>query len=135
MLTGNGSIRENCRSRGVVGLSNVHRRMTTRHPEWRNIPLLKPALRFAGLCLIAFPLHAQQAADHVALGIVATEARDLRAALQQFEAALKQDSMNYEANWRAALTLGLLGDPFPMRVKAPGETRCMPGRSAMPSER
>ena len=86
--------------------------------EWRNIPLLKPALRFAGLCLVAFPLHAQQAADHVALGIAATEARDLPAALRQFEAALKQDPSNYEANWRAALTLGLMGDPFPMRVKS-----------------
>ena len=85
--------------------------------EWRNIPLLKPALRFAGLCLVAFPLQAQQAADHIALGIVATEARDLPAALRHFEAALKQDSLNYEANWRAALTLGLLGDPFPMAVK------------------
>jgi len=79
---------------------------------------LKPALRFAGLCLVAFPLQAQQAADHVALGIVATEARDLPAALWHFEAALKQDSLNYEANWRAALTLGLMGDPFPMRAKS-----------------
>jgi len=80
--------------------------------------LLRPALRFAGLCLVAFPLHAQQADDHVALGIVATEARDLPAALQHFEAALKRDSSNYEANWRAALTLGLLGDPVPMKVKS-----------------
>ena len=80
--------------------------------------MLKTALRFAGLCLITFPLHAQQAADHVALGIVATEARDLPTALGHFEAALEQDSMNYEANWRAALTLGLMGDPFPMRVKS-----------------
>src|SRR5688500_9087525 len=74
------------------------------------------------LCLVAFtasPLNAQQAADHVALGIGATEARDLPAALRHFEAALKQDSLNYDANWRAALTLGLLGDPFPMRVKSP----------------
>jgi tetratricopeptide (TPR) repeat protein len=81
--------------------------------------VLKTALRFAGLCLVAFPLHAQQAPDHVALGIVATEARDLPAALRQFEAALKQDSLNYQANWRAALTLGLLGDPVPMRAKSP----------------
>jgi tetratricopeptide (TPR) repeat protein len=80
--------------------------------------VLKAALRLAGLCLVGFPLDAQQAADHVALGIVATEARDLPAALRQFEAALKQDPSNYEANWRAALTLGLLGDPFPMRVKS-----------------
>jgi tetratricopeptide (TPR) repeat protein len=80
--------------------------------------VLKAALRLAALCLLGFPLDAQQAADHVALGIVATEARDLPAALRQFEAALKQDSSNYEANWRAALTLGLLGDPVPMRVKS-----------------
>ncbi|HWN20039.1 MAG TPA: hypothetical protein VNO19_14100 [Gemmatimonadales bacterium] len=78
----------------------------------------KTALRFAGLCLVAFPLNAQRAPDQVALGIVATEARDLPAALQHFEAALKVDSVNYEANWRGALTLGLLGDPFPMRVKS-----------------
>ena len=82
---------------------------------------MKTALRLAELCLVAFtasPLDAQQATDHVALGIVATEARDLRMALQHFEAALKQDSLNYEANWRAALTLGLMGDPFPMAVKS-----------------
>ena len=73
------------------------------------------------LCLVVFianPLTAQQATDHVALGIVATDARDLRMALQHFEAALKQDSLNYGANWRAALTLGLMGDPFPMAAKS-----------------
>jgi tetratricopeptide (TPR) repeat protein len=73
------------------------------------------------LCLLgltAGPLHAQKAPDNVALGIVATDGRDLPAALRHFEAALRQDSSNYEANWRAALTLGLMGDPFPMRVKS-----------------
>jgi tetratricopeptide (TPR) repeat protein len=78
-------------------------------------------LRLAELCLVAFSanlLHAQEATDHVRLGIVATEARDLRTALQHFEAALTQDSLNYEANWRAALTLGLMGDPFPMSEKS-----------------
>jgi tetratricopeptide (TPR) repeat protein len=73
------------------------------------------------LCLVALtagPLHAQKAPDYIALGIVATDGRDLPAALRHFEAALKQDSLNYEANWRAALTLGLMGDPFPMRVKS-----------------
>jgi tetratricopeptide (TPR) repeat protein len=82
---------------------------------------LKTALRLAELCLVAFaanPLNAQQAAGHVALGNAATEARDLRTALQHFEAALKQDSLNYEAHWRAALTLGLMGDPFPLNVKS-----------------
>jgi tetratricopeptide (TPR) repeat protein len=80
--------------------------------------VLKFTLRLAGLCLLGFPLNAQQAADHVALGIAATQARDLPAALRQFEAALKQDPSNYEANWRAALTLGLMGDPFPMKAKS-----------------
>jgi Tfp pilus assembly protein PilF len=87
-----------------------------RSPSPGSIAVLKAALRLAGLCLVAFPLDAQQAPDRVALGIVATEARDLPTALQHFEAALKQDPSNYEANWRAALTLGLLGDPFPMKV-------------------
>ena len=79
-------------------------------------------MRLAELCLVAFianPLDAQQATDHVALGVVATDARDLPTALQHFEAALNQDSLNYEANWRAALTLGLMGDPVPMRVRSP----------------
>jgi tetratricopeptide (TPR) repeat protein len=73
------------------------------------------------LCLIAFTagsLRAQQPAGHVRLGIAATEARDLRTALRHFAVALKQDSMHYEANWRAALTLGLMGDPYPMRKKS-----------------
>ena len=86
------------------------------------IPVLKPAFRLAVLWLTFFtaaPLAAQQAADHVALGIAATEARDLPTALQHFQAALELDSMNYEANWRAALTLGLMGDPYPMSAKSP----------------
>jgi tetratricopeptide (TPR) repeat protein len=76
----------------------------------------------AGLCLATFsasPCLAQQAADHIALGIAASENRDLKTALQHFEAALSQDSLNYEANWRASLTLGLMGDPYPMKAKSP----------------
>jgi tetratricopeptide (TPR) repeat protein len=64
-------------------------------------------------------LNAQQPAGHVRLGVTATEARDLPMALRHFDAALQQDSMNYEANWRAALTLGLMGDPYPMSQKSP----------------
>jgi tetratricopeptide (TPR) repeat protein len=82
----------------------------------------KSVIRLAGLYLALFtatPLAAQKAADHVALGISATEARDLKTALQHFQAALDLDSMNYEANWRAALTLGLMGDPYPMSAKSP----------------
>jgi tetratricopeptide (TPR) repeat protein len=82
---------------------------------------LRTAVRLAELCLVVFsasPVQAQHAGGRVALGIVATERRDLETALQHFEAALKRDSLNYEANWRAALTLGLMGDPFPMGRKS-----------------
>lgn len=48
---------------------------------------------------------AQQVADHIAMGVAANEAHDLRTALQHFEAALEQDSSSYEANWRAAMAL------------------------------
>ena len=83
--------------------------------------MLKTALLIAGLRLATITvgtLDAQQAAGHIRMGIAATEARDLRTALRHFDAALAQDSMNYEANWRAALTLGLMGDPFPMSKKS-----------------
>jgi tetratricopeptide (TPR) repeat protein len=87
-----------------------------------NIPGLKSALPLAGLGLIALvagPVHAQLRPEHLSLGIAATKARDLPGALRHFEAALAQDSSSYEANWRAALTLGLMGDPFPMKVRSP----------------
>jgi tetratricopeptide (TPR) repeat protein len=89
--------------------------------QWSDMSVSRLGLRLAALCLVWFtasPLSAQQAPDHVALGIVATESRDLPGALRHFEAALKQHSMNYQANWRAALTLGLMGDPFPMAAKS-----------------
>jgi membrane protease YdiL (CAAX protease family) len=74
----------------------------------------------AALAVIALTgsLDAQQVDRHVRLGVAATEARDLPAALRHFDAALAQDSMHYESNWRAALTLGLMGDPFPMSKKS-----------------
>ena len=71
-----------------------------------------------GLIALAGTLEAQQADRQVRQGVAATEARDLRKALRHFEAALAQDSMNYEANWRAALTVGLMGDSFPMKKKS-----------------
>lgn len=67
---------------------------------------------------VAGPLRAQLAPDHVALGVAAAEARNLGRALRHFEAALARDSSSYDANWRASLTLGLMGDPFPMRRKS-----------------
>jgi tetratricopeptide (TPR) repeat protein len=65
------------------------------------------------LVAIAAPLAGQQPADHVALGIAADEAHDPKTALQHYQAALDQDSLNYQANWRGALTLGILGDEIP----------------------
>jgi tetratricopeptide (TPR) repeat protein len=83
--------------------------------------VLKLAPGIVGLCLAVVPtvLDAQQPADHVALGVAATEAYDLPTALQHFQAALDQDSANYEANWRAALTLLTLGEQIPGAGKNP----------------
>jgi tetratricopeptide (TPR) repeat protein len=70
-------------------------------------------LGLAVLCLVALtagPVVAQRVEDHVALGIAASDAHDLRTALQHFQAALDQDSSSYEANWRGAITLLTLGE-------------------------
>jgi regulator of microtubule dynamics protein 3 len=66
-----------------------------------------PALALAGL---TSAMAAQKPADHVALGIAAEEVHDIRTALQHYQAALDQDSTDYEANWRGALTLLTLGE-------------------------
>ncbi len=63
--------------------------------------------------LAVSPLFAQSPADHVAMGIAANEARDPKTAIQHFEVALRQDSSNYEANWRAALTTLDLAELLP----------------------
>jgi tetratricopeptide (TPR) repeat protein len=84
--------------------------------------VLKPALGLAGFCLAVLavpPLAAQQPADHIALGVAASDAHDLRTALQHFQAALDQDSASYEANWRGALTLLTLGEQIPDASKSP----------------
>jgi regulator of microtubule dynamics protein 3 len=62
-------------------------------------------------------VYAQEVSDHVAMGIAANEAHDLRTALQHFQAALDQDSSSYEANWRGALTLLDLGEQTPDSAK------------------
>jgi tetratricopeptide (TPR) repeat protein len=80
---------------------------------------LKTALRLAlGFSAVTAPLEAQQTDPLIRQGVAASEARDLPTALRHFEAALARDSMHYEANWRAALTLGLMGDPFPISKKS-----------------
>jgi tetratricopeptide (TPR) repeat protein len=69
--------------------------------------------------LIATPALAQGPADHIALGITADEARDIGTALQHYQAALDQDSTNYDANWRGALVLLTLGEQIPGTSKNP----------------
>lgn len=71
------------------------------------------------VCLRAGPVMAQQVEDHVALGIAASDAHDLRTALQHFQAALDQDSSSYEANWRGAMTLLTLGEQLGDNGKNP----------------
>jgi tetratricopeptide (TPR) repeat protein len=62
-------------------------------------------------------LTAQTAAEYVALGQAARDARDLPAALAAFEAALAIDSLDASANWKAALTLVDIGKATPDSVK------------------
>jgi hypothetical protein len=78
--------------------------------------VLEASWKIAVLCAAvaaATPLRAQSVPDHVAMGIVANEAHDPDVALQHFHAALVQDSANYEANWRAAMSLLTLTDLLP----------------------
>jgi tetratricopeptide (TPR) repeat protein len=82
----------------------------------------KRVLGWAVIGLAGFgplPLAAQQVADHIALGVAADEAHDLRTALQHFQAALAQDSTSYEANWRGAITRLTLGELIPEQKKSP----------------
>jgi tetratricopeptide (TPR) repeat protein len=74
--------------------------------------VLKLITAIAALILASLspPLAAQQPADHIALGIAANDAHDLRTALLHFQAALAQDSTTYGANWRAALVLMTQGE-------------------------
>jgi tetratricopeptide (TPR) repeat protein len=71
-------------------------------------------------CLVALLLlgqapliSAQTVADHVAMGVAAIEARDLRTALAHYEAALALDSTDYATNWRAAFALLDEGELIP----------------------
>lgn len=69
--------------------------------------------------LAAGPAAAQTAADHVAMGIAARNALDARRALMHFEAALALDSLDYEANWQAALSLIDIGAETPDDIHSP----------------
>ena len=65
------------------------------------------------LAAAAGPLAGQTVADHVAMGVAAIEAHDLRTGLAHFEAALSLDSTDYAANWRAAFALLDQGELIP----------------------
>ena len=75
---------------------------------------------FVALLLAAgpAPLAAQTAADHVALGVAAIEAHDLRTGLAHFDAALALDSTDYAASWRGAFALLDQAEQFPDSVRS-----------------
>src|SRR5215210_8663180 len=93
--------------------------ITIRSPP-RDYQVLKTICTMTLFCGIAAgiqPLAAQRPTDHIHMGIAANEARDPHTAIQHFQAALAQDSTNYEANWRASLTLLDLVDLLPDSVR------------------
>jgi tetratricopeptide (TPR) repeat protein len=80
-------------------------------------------MRIAGLVvalsvIAAAPLAAQTVAEHVSAGVAARESRDTARAQRHIQAALAQDSMNYQANWEATLALIDLGKATPDEVKS-----------------
>jgi tetratricopeptide (TPR) repeat protein len=78
-------------------------------------------LALTGLMGIALPpaLLGQTVADHVDMGAAAIHAHDLRTGLAHFEAALAIDSLDYAANWRAAIALLDQGELIPDSIKSP----------------
>ena len=76
-------------------------------------------LALLALLALAPGLRAQTAADEIRLGIEAKRLRDPATALAHFEAAIRSDSQNYEANWRAAEALLDLGKQTPDSVPSP----------------
>jgi tetratricopeptide (TPR) repeat protein len=62
---------------------------------------------------------AQTVVDHVAMGVAAMQAYDLRTGLAHYEAGLGLDSTDYDANWRAAMALLDLGEQVPDDAKSP----------------
>ena len=76
-------------------------------------------LMVAAGIVTAAPLRAQSVAEHVSAGVAARAARDPAAAVTHFQAALAQDSTNYEANLEAALALIDVGKATPDSVKSP----------------
>lgn len=76
----------------------------------------------ASLALCAAPLLAQSATEHIALGDAARCRRNPQEALAHFQAALAADSLNYEANWKAARELADIGKMTPNAQRARRDT-------------
>lgn len=77
------------------------------------MPKASLALSVGLLTALTSAAAAQNVSDHVAMGVTAVQAHDIKTGLAHFEAALAQDSMSYEANWRAAIALMDEGEAFP----------------------
>jgi tetratricopeptide (TPR) repeat protein len=77
------------------------------------------ACTLALLSLLAAPLAAQSAADHVQMGR-AVEDLDPRTGLKHFQEALALDSTDYEALWRASDALVDIGKQTPDSVASAG---------------
>ncbi len=72
------------------------------------------ALPIAALLALAVsPALAQTVQEHIAAGDTARCARNAEAALAHFREALQLDSLNYEANWKAARELTDIGKLMP----------------------
>jgi tetratricopeptide (TPR) repeat protein len=69
--------------------------------------------------LIAGPAAAQSASELVARGVTATDARDVKTGLRDFQAALAIDSTSYEANWRASVAAVDIGKQTPDSIPDP----------------
>ncbi|MDO8665414.1 MAG: hypothetical protein Q7J79_02295 [Gemmatimonadales bacterium] len=76
----------------------------------------------ASLALCAAPLLAQDETDHIAMGDAARCRRSPQEALAHFRAALAVDSLNYEANWKAARELADIGKMLPNGQRARRDT-------------
>ena len=79
----------------------------------RALQLAAPATLAALLAFAGAPVAAQDAAGHIAAGNAARCERNSQAALMHFREALALDSLNYEANWRAARELADIGKLMP----------------------
>jgi tetratricopeptide (TPR) repeat protein len=82
------------------------------------MPGLSRALIVAAL-LLPRAVPAQHLPSHRSAGLAAREARDAAGAVRHFEAALAVDSLDYVANWAAALSLIDLGKVTPDSVPSP----------------